>query len=65
MLFSFQVIMEETTVEADLLIEAVEDDEMPNLVETVTMDFATSADQVQSGEITSTEEQFSVVSVLY
>ncbi|VDK88662.1 unnamed protein product [Litomosoides sigmodontis] len=53
--------MDETLVEADLPIEAIDDDEMPNLVETLPMEFATLPDQVQGKEITSTEEQFSVV----
>ncbi|CAG9532780.1 unnamed protein product [Cercopithifilaria johnstoni] len=53
--------MEGTVVEADLPIEAVEDDEMPGLVETIPIDFVTLPEQVQNGDISSTEEQFSVV----
>lgn len=58
--------MERATIEADLPIEAVEDDEMPDLVETIPMHFATLPDQMQDGDIIpSTEKQFTVVSLHY
>ncbi|VDK76168.1 unnamed protein product [Onchocerca ochengi] len=52
--------MEET--EADLPIEAIGDDEMPDLVETVPIHFATLPSQMQNEDINpSTEKEFSVV----
>uniref|UniRef100_A0A0R3S1N9 Pre-rRNA-processing protein PNO1 n=1 Tax=Elaeophora elaphi TaxID=1147741 RepID=A0A0R3S1N9_9BILA len=53
--------MEETAIEADLPMEAVGDDEMPDLVETIPIDLVTLPDQIQNGDIPPTEEQFSVV----
>ncbi|VBB27922.1 unnamed protein product [Acanthocheilonema viteae] len=53
--------MEGTAVETDLPIEEVKDDEIPDLVETIPVGFATLLDQGQNGNISSMEGQFSMV----
>lgn len=55
--------MEGTTVEDDLPIEAMEDDEMPDLVDTDPVSLATLPDRLQDQDgISSTEEKFNIVS---
>lgn len=56
--------MEGLIVEADLPMEAVEDNEMPDLIETVNINLATLSGEVQNGGIPSSDEQFNVVSIL-
>ncbi|EFO22859.2 hypothetical protein LOAG_05624 [Loa loa] len=54
--------MEGTTVETDLPMEAVDDDEMPDLVETIPIHFTALADRMEDKDIIPlTEERFSVV----
>ncbi|VIO93974.1 Uncharacterized protein BM_BM14037 [Brugia malayi] len=54
--------MEEASVETDLLIEAVEDDDMPDLLETIPTHFATLPHRMEDEDIIpSAEEGFDVV----